>query len=69
MTKVKAAMDQYIDGLESLDVLESVRKEPGKWKAFFVDDGVKVDAGMYIHALSHCIDSFIIYDTAWHVHR
>ena len=25
MTKVKAAMDQYIDGLESLDVLESVR--------------------------------------------
>ncbi len=49
MTKVKAAMDQYIDGLESLDVLESVRREPVKWRKKIVDDGVKVEAGMYMH--------------------
>ena len=44
MTKVKAAMDQYVEGLQSLDVLDEVRKDPEKWKVFFVDNNVKVDA-------------------------
>ena len=45
MTKVKAVMDQYIDGLESLKLLNHIRADPLKWKDFFVDNGVTVDAG------------------------
>ncbi len=45
MTKVKAAMDQFVEGLESLGVLEWIRSNPEKWKVFFMDGGIIVDAG------------------------
>ena len=45
MTKVKAAMDQFIEGLESLSILRHIRENPKRWKEYFVDAGVAVDAG------------------------
>lgn len=45
MTKVKAAMDQFIEGLESLELLLRIRSDHSNWKDFFVDSGVTVDAG------------------------
>ena len=45
MTKVKAAMDQFIEGLESLSILRHIRENPRRWKEYFVDAGVAVDAG------------------------
>ena len=45
MTKVKAAMDQFVEGLESLGVLECIRSNPEKWKVFFMDVSITVDAG------------------------
>ena len=46
MTKVKATMDQYIEGLECLGLLHHIHADPLKWKMYFVDAGVAVDAGM-----------------------
>lgn len=48
MTKVKAAMDQYLEGLESLGLLSRIQQDPSKWKNFFVDTGVLVDSGIII---------------------
>lgn len=45
MTKVKAIMDQYMEGLGGLGLLHLVQANPVKWRDFFVDPGVNVDAG------------------------
>ena len=46
MIKVKAAMDQYMEGLESLGLLSRIQADPSKWKDFFVDTGVAVNSGI-----------------------
>ena len=46
MTKVKASMDQYMEGLESLGLLSRIQADPSKWKNFFMDMGVTVDSSM-----------------------
>lgn len=53
ITKVKATMDQYIEGLECLGLLHRIRADSSK---FFVDNGVIVDAGIWhIHIHYHII--------------
>ena len=45
MVKVKAAMDQFLDGLQYLGLLDSIREDPATWRIFFVAADVAVDAG------------------------
>ncbi len=45
MTKVKAAMDQFIEGLNSLNVLHHIQENSSRWREYFVDTGIIVDAG------------------------
>ena len=45
MIKVKAAMDQYIEGLQSLKVLDLVRKFPSFSRPFFVAKNKRITAG------------------------
>lgn len=45
MAKVKAAMDQYVEGLASLGLLHPIQADPSN-KYLFVDNGVTVDAGI-----------------------
>ena len=45
MIKVKAAMDQYAEGLQSLKVLDLVHQFPSLTRPFFVADNNKITAG------------------------
>ena len=47
MIKVKAAMDQYLEGLQNLKVLELVRKFPSLSRPFFIADNKRITAGGY----------------------
>ena len=50
MVKVKAAMDQYIEGLEDLGLLGFIRNDPFKWKVFFIASEVnKLTAGKLLN--------------------
>ena len=46
MLKSKAAMDQFSEGLEVLDVLGMVRINPGIMKPLFVDEQKPLTAGL-----------------------
>ena len=46
-TKVKAAMDQFVEGLESMDIIKRVRNDPSKWKKFFVASKTVVSASRF----------------------
>ena len=48
MLKVKAAMDQYAEGLQQLRVLELIQKHPLLAKRFFIAETKKVTAGQHI---------------------
>ena len=45
MIKVKAAMDQYMEGLQSLKILDLVRKFPSFSRPLFVADNKRITAG------------------------
>ena len=45
MMKVKMAMDQFIEGLEVLDVLRSIRQHPSIFKDFFLYSEQPINAG------------------------
>ena len=45
MIKMKAEMDQYIEGLEQLGVLVAVRNNPDLFRDFFVYNEVPISAG------------------------
>ena len=46
--KVKAAIDQYAEGLQQLMVLDLVQKFPSLAKPFFVSNGKKTTASEYM---------------------
>ena len=48
MLKVKAAMDQYAEGLQQLRVLDLLQKFPLLAKPFFVADSKSVTAGQHV---------------------
>lgn len=45
MFKVKAAMDQFMEGMEVLETLNEIRKNPSSFKNLFVYSQQKIDAG------------------------
>ena len=47
MIKVKAEMDQFKEGLQSLGYLECLQSNPSLWKEYFLDSSVPLTAGMY----------------------
>ena len=69
MFKVKAAMDQFLEGLDTLGVLSEVRKQPTLFTDFFLYSEQNIDAGnnaycdltltyMIIHLLVFCYKIF-----------
>ena len=48
MLKVKAAMDQYAEGLQQLKVLDLIKKFPLLAKQFFIADEKKITAGQHV---------------------
>ena len=48
MLKVKAAMDQYTEGLQQLGVLDLIQKYPHLAKQYFIAETKKVTAGLHI---------------------
>ena len=47
MGKVKAEMDQFIDGLGCIGLLEALRENPASFAAFFLYTDVKLTPGMF----------------------
>jgi len=47
MMKVKAAIDQYVEGLQDLGILTCIQQNPSEWKVFFQDNKIELSAGMY----------------------
>ena len=45
MLKVKAAMDQFRDGLKCLGLLYMLEENPSLWKPLFVSSGTPLTAG------------------------
>ena len=52
MLKVKASMDQFLEGLEDLKVLCFLQKYPEIIKPFFVDDNKIITSGSYYSRLA-----------------
>ena len=56
MLKVKAAMDQFKDGLKAFGLLSLLEEKPALWKPLFVDCGSCLTAGkslrLYIHQIN-----------------
>ena len=48
MLKVKASMDQFMEGLKELHVLDLIKKYPELTKPFFVSERRKLTAGIHI---------------------
>lgn len=48
MGKVKAEMDQFIDGLSTLGLLDVIRANPEKFEPFFLHSNVKLTSGIII---------------------
>ena len=48
MVKVKAEMDQYREGLQTLGFLEVLKSNPGQWQSYFVAEKKNLTAGIYI---------------------
>ena len=46
--KVKAAMDQYAEGLQQLKVLDLMRKYPLLTNPFFISDGEKITSSEFV---------------------
>lgn len=46
--KVKAEMDQFIEGMGTTDILKWIRQSPSNFKSMFVlsESGTKITAGM-----------------------
>ncbi len=47
MMKVKAAIDQYTEGLQDLGILTCIQQNPSEWKKFFLQDKIELSAGKY----------------------
>ncbi len=47
MMKVKAAIDQYAEGLQDLGILTCIQQNPSEWKKFFLQDKIELSAGKY----------------------
>lgn len=50
MIKVKAEMDQFKEGLQTLGFLEAVQSDPSLWDEYFLDKTLPLTAGI----ISHC---------------
>ena len=48
MLRVKAVMDQFIEGLEDQRLLGAIRNNPSAFKAFFTFSTVPISGGKYI---------------------
>ena len=46
MIKVKAEMDQFKEGLQTLGYLEVLQSNPSMWEEYFLDADVPLTAGM-----------------------
>ena len=48
MIKVKAEMDQFKEGLQTLGYLEALQSNPSIWQEYFLYADVLLTAGMYV---------------------
>jgi len=48
MVKVKAEMDQYREGLQTLGFLEVLNSNPEEWQPYFVAEEKKLTAGIHL---------------------
>ena len=46
VVKVKASMDQYVEGLKTAHFLDDLRKDPVLWKPYFTYNNTVLTAGM-----------------------
>lgn len=46
LVKVKASMDQYVEGLKTAHFLDDLRKDPVLWKPYFTYNNTVLTAGM-----------------------
>ena len=60
MAKVKCCMDQFMEGLTSLDLLSSIRSQPTIWKPLFMSKNVSVlSVGMYVSKIINYNSSYM----------
>ena len=59
--KVKAEIDQFVEGLMTLGFLGHLRKNPSLWQNFFVLSEDKLTPGLFIHVLYYlkCLTMFM----------
>ena len=60
MVKVKAATDQYKDGLNELGVLSMVQENPSVWKVLFTSNGSPLTPGIVIVQAIICYHQSIL---------
>ena len=54
MIRVKAAMDQFCFGLQSLDLYQEIKFDPLMWDKFFIATKVKLTAGTFLLCPACC---------------